>query len=55
MFISITFSFVLYGISSRELNFGLRRQTRAFQEIPPPNGSFPNSSFDLSPVAALRL
>lgn len=44
MIISLTFSAVLYGISSRELDFGFRRQTRALQNIPPDGGPrpFPN-------------
>ena len=36
MLISISFSIAIYRISSRELNFGLRRQTRILQEIPNP-------------------
>jgi len=34
MVISFIFSFSLYKIATRELNFGFRRQTRFFQEMP---------------------
>jgi len=34
MIVSITFSFILYRISSRELNFGFQKQTRILEKMP---------------------
>ena len=40
MLISVIFSIVLFNVSSRELNFGLRRQSDIFRNLPPRNTPF---------------
>ncbi len=54
MLISISFSVVIYRISYRELNFGLRRQMRILQDLPNPMMG-PEHMSDLENVRAEQL
>ena len=54
MAISITFSFVLYGIASHELNTGLRRQGTVLENLPGP-APFPGPMSELERVRSEQL